>query len=689
MKAQGRKRPDVSTIILSIFLLQMAGVCLHPLDARAGGLCVEERTISAESYDERGPAIYGDRMAWFDSAGERPALVLYSISSGAVERIGMSASPDSEACHSPAVYKNRVAWLDGADTGNDIWVYDLTKKEKTRITAVSHQCDDPDIYEGRIVWADDRAGNFDVYMFDLGSGAERRITEDATHQRNPRIHGERIVWEDFRNGGGDIYMYDLAAGEETQITRNTAQQVQPDIYDDFIVWNSSQSGMFVKGDIFMFDLSTNSEKRLVSTGIWEVRPAIYGMKVVWQDVYEQGRKAVFMSDLSSGGSWRITEAEADANCPALWRNSVAWEDRREGNADIHVGTLCGEKESLYGCSCGAATAAGSSLGAALIAILAAVFLRRRKMALMVAAGFMALGAFSSPGFAEGKKAHVLIFDLDAKVGIDAKTAELLSGFVISKVRETGQVTVSAWKDIKTTLQAEEERQRCGSEKECRAEIGAALGCDYILIGDIGKLGETFVLNLTLVNAGRPDLSKSTTRVLKDAVEEDFLTEIPPALEDLFSWEVVSLEPAEKRKASGSVTVSGQFSHRKQLSIFLKGNGDVLYREMSGEAGAGFGIIDQMEVSASAILADRKGLKAAVTLIPVYASKAVKPLLSASGIVFWAGETVIGGGLAPGVQYEVSRNFGVILDVSFQYFPSVPSNFEAFYVIASLAVQARI
>lgn len=50
---------------------------------------------------------------------------------------------------------------------------------------------------------------------------------------------------------------------------------------------------------------------------------------------------------------------------------------------------------------------------------------------------------------------------------------------------------------------------CG-DSSCLAEIAGAMGAEFVVFGDVGKLGETFVINLNLFdnNAVRPSVGRS-------------------------------------------------------------------------------------------------------------------------------------------------------------------------------------
>src|SRR5690606_27319445 len=60
--------------------------------------------------------------------------------------------------------------------------------------------------------------------------------------------------------------------------------------------------------------------------------------------------------------------------------------------------------------------------------------------------------------------------------------------------------VVAGRDIQAMLGFEREKDVLGcTDASCLAEIGGALGVDRILAGHIGMVGETYVVNIKLIN----------------------------------------------------------------------------------------------------------------------------------------------------------------------------------------------
>ncbi len=112
----------------------------------------------------------------------------------------------------------------------------------------------------------------------------------------------------------------------------------------------------------------------------------------------------------------------------------------------------------------------------------------------------ALLLVASSAFAAEERVKVAVLDLQAK-GAPAETAASVTNLVASELDRIGVFKVVSGEDIRAMLTFEKTRQSLGCESDisCLAEIGGALGVDYIVAGSLGKLGDTFTLFLNLMD----------------------------------------------------------------------------------------------------------------------------------------------------------------------------------------------
>lgn len=117
--------------------------------------------------------------------------------------------------------------------------------------------------------------------------------------------------------------------------------------------------------------------------------------------------------------------------------------------------------------------------------------------LVAAAAFLVA---SSPAFAAEEKVKVAVLDMGAK-GVTPELAASATALVASEMDRLGVFKVISGEDIRTMISFEKTKQSLGCEADasCLAEIGGALGVDYIVAGSLGKLGETYTLFLNLTD----------------------------------------------------------------------------------------------------------------------------------------------------------------------------------------------
>jgi TolB-like protein len=82
--------------------------------------------------------------------------------------------------------------------------------------------------------------------------------------------------------------------------------------------------------------------------------------------------------------------------------------------------------------------------------------------------------------------------------------------------------------------AEQGFQNSGAcdKSDCAIQIGKILGIDQIVVGSVGKLGDSYMLNARLVDVGTGEILGSTSRTAPARIEQ-VVVELPKAADDLF------------------------------------------------------------------------------------------------------------------------------------------------------------
>ncbi len=145
-----------------------------------------------------------------------------------------------------------------------------------------------------------------------------------------------------------------------------------------------------------------------------------------------------------------------------------------------------------------------------------------------------LAGWIAPAMAETKeRSGIMVWELEKKSGVSIEDIDSISGFITLEVERRSGRTALSDADILTILQGEEKRQKCGAESaSCIAEIGAALGVPEAISGDLGRLGEYWILNLRRINVRSAEVISRSGVQLKGDINR-LIEAIPSAVAELF------------------------------------------------------------------------------------------------------------------------------------------------------------
>jgi TolB-like protein len=111
-----------------------------------------------------------------------------------------------------------------------------------------------------------------------------------------------------------------------------------------------------------------------------------------------------------------------------------------------------------------------------------------------------LVALSLPTVALAAKTKVAVTEIKSVQGVGAGTATILSDIVVSEVARLGFDVISQ-ADISSMVGFEKQKKLLGCEETgCLAEIGGALGVDYLVTGQVGQIGTRYRISLLVVDS---------------------------------------------------------------------------------------------------------------------------------------------------------------------------------------------
>jgi hypothetical protein len=134
---------------------------------------------------------------------------------------------------------------------------------------------------------------------------------------------------------------------------------------------------------------------------------------------------------------------------------------------------------------------------------------------------IALMLFGPASWAFGKTELVKIAVLDLKdKGVGSEVASLLTGVVSTRLAEIGIFDVISREDVKNILTHEQDKMLLGcSDESCYINIGDILGAPYLVAGEVGMVGEKYVIGLQRIDVKATRVSKRVDRQFSGSREK--------------------------------------------------------------------------------------------------------------------------------------------------------------------------
>ena len=140
-------------------------------------------------------------------------------------------------------------------------------------------------------------------------------------------------------------------------------------------------------------------------------------------------------------------------------------------------------------------------------------------------------------FAQDGPPSVAVLDFDAK-GIPDYEAETLTERLRSEIANTNAFRITDRKLLDKIINEQALQQSGCTTDECAAEVGQLLGAQYMISGSIGKLGETFTVDVKLVSVTTGAAERTKTASYKGPIA-GMITEM-----EILAWEISGLKPPQ-------------------------------------------------------------------------------------------------------------------------------------------------
>ncbi len=149
--------------------------------------------------------------------------------------------------------------------------------------------------------------------------------------------------------------------------------------------------------------------------------------------------------------------------------------------------------------------------------------KRLVVAFFLAAPLGAASADDETEPASKEEIQIAVLDVLGSGPVDPQYVEGLSGVLAAEVASRPELAVTTSADIRQILGFEAERQLLGCDgSSCMAEIGGALGVDYLISAEVSRVGANWLLNAGLVDVKN---ARTVHRISRRTRDEDELIDI--------------------------------------------------------------------------------------------------------------------------------------------------------------------
>jgi hypothetical protein len=121
--------------------------------------------------------------------------------------------------------------------------------------------------------------------------------------------------------------------------------------------------------------------------------------------------------------------------------------------------------------------------------------------------------------------RLLVIDLQGR-NVDEETTKTIGSVLQVRMGRIQGLEILTNEDIRRLMEVEVDRSRlaCDMDSSCIAEVASAMGADLTMYGDVGRLGDTYVINLHLLDGSTGSAVSRTT------VSADDLSDVPGKLD---------------------------------------------------------------------------------------------------------------------------------------------------------------
>lgn len=217
---------------------------------------------------------------------------------------------------------NRLAWEEAAQLhDSQLYLYDPAVGSVQTIDAARGLLSF-DMDNEHIAWAGGPDLN-ELYLYDLSSGETTKVTEDS--QQNGEsivVKGNILAWTDRTGDRTTLVVYRLSTGEKSVVDK--FGPFNPELQSDgrYVAWNRGEQETGT--EVWVYDTKTG--KTVDLGGTW---PSIEKGRIAWLGSSPRlaGQEVVMVRDLASGPTTQLTDSQWSDQPPVVNGGHVVWSRR--------------------------------------------------------------------------------------------------------------------------------------------------------------------------------------------------------------------------------------------------------------------------------------------------------------------------------------------------------------------------
>lgn len=138
----------------------------------------------------------------------------------------------------------------------------------------------------------------------------------------------------------------------------------------------------------------------------------------------------------------------------------------------------------------------------------------------------------SCGLAAARMPMLAVMPFDAR-GVDSNAVRLIEDAVADGLTRTGKVRLLERGQMSSILKEQGFQQSgaCDGE-QCAVQMGKLLGVEQSILGSVGLVGKTYVLNARLIDVGTGEVKLTSQRRMVGEIDKVLTDLVPQAVSDL-------------------------------------------------------------------------------------------------------------------------------------------------------------